>query len=600
MARTDVIGRSQLWGRHAQRGAVRAQLVVVLAATLSRLSSASRLIRVFLACAACLLASVATANAADITISYSPPTGHTGAEREGTSRYQGNDATETDVTVALWSVSPVNDKGLICNPGSGLESEQCDVYDVFSGSYEAIAPCEPYGLGDVLCPDAEYFTATLGGGTNDSYVLDAPLQYQSATVTAGNGGDFIEGTDPPEYKGEFPDEDIFTGGTGNDRLVGGPGNDIIRGGPGEDIIDGRGGEDQLYGEGGNDQITGGPTGKSLEAGGEGTNKLGVVFNPEAPDWDSYDGGNETFDGEGGISTVSFYHAPGPVTANVNGLADSGVAGQQDTIEENIAEVDGSENDDTLTAGKAPVTLDGEGGNDTIYGGPGGDTLIGGGGNDTIHTVGPAGVGPDSIYASGTGCSIYVSCPTGNTTIYANDGIQDQISCGPGADIVYADALDVVSTSPIFACPTVYRSATSGNPGSGSSNPGGTVAGTSSIAQAATKGNSASLKIVCAGAATSACVDSLTLSVVETLRSGKVIAVAAKSKTKKRTVTLGHASVTLSGGQSKTVAVPLNGTGRALLAHEHKLHVELAVMQTSAGKTFPVKALTLTFTAPKHR
>jgi Ca2+-binding RTX toxin-like protein len=404
---------------------------------LSRLALA-RVVAALVVCATCLLASVETASAADITISYVNAHGVANAEREGTSRYQGNDATETNVTVSLWTVADVTDNGLECDPSSNSEPKECDVYDVFSGSVEVKSPCEPYG-GDVLCPDAERFTATLGGGTNDSYVLDAPLQYESATVTAGNGGDYIEGTNPPEYKGEFPDQDIFTGGAGNDRLVGGPGNDIVKGGPGEDIIDGRGGEDQLYGEGGNDQITGGASGKSLESGGEGTNKLGVTFNPEAPDWDSYDGGNETFDGEGGISTVSFFHAPGPVTANVNGLPDSGVAGQQDTIEENVSEVEGSENNDTLTAGKAPVTLDGEGGNDTIYGGPGGDTLRGGGGNDTINTSGPAGVGPDSIYASEAYCSIYVSCPAGNTTIYANDGIQDQISCGPGADIVYADS-----------------------------------------------------------------------------------------------------------------------------------------------------------------
>jgi hypothetical protein len=578
---------------------------MVFSAPLSRHASARHLVRVLLACIICLLVSVATASAADLMISYTPPAGHTGAEREGTSHLQGNDATETNVQVGLWTVSAVNDNGLICNPSSSSESEQCDFYDVFSGSYEALAPCEAYGY-DVLCPDAENFTANLGGGTNDSYMLDSPLQYQKAVVNAGNGGDFIEGTDPPEYKGEFPDEDVFTGGTGNDRLVGGPGNDIIRGGPGEDIIDGRGGDDQLYGEGGNDQIIGGPSGKSLESGGEGTNKLGLTFSPEAPDWDSYDGGDETFDGEGGTSIVSFFHAPGPVNAKVDGLPDSGIAGQQDTIEGNVSEVDGSEYGDTLTAGTTPVTLDGEGGNDAIYGGPGGDTLRGGGGDDTIYTVGPDGAGPDSVFASEDFCNFEYSCPTGNTTIYANDGIQDQITCAPGADIVYADAFDVVSTAGVFNCPTVFRSPAAGNPGSGGGNPGsgggnpgGVVAGTSSVAHVQTKGNTASLVVACAGASTSACSDTLTLSVVEMLRSGKLIAVAAASKTKKKTVTIGLASVTLSGGQSKTLSVSLNSAGRALLKIEHKLHVKLVLTQTRAGKTLAVKGQTLTFTAPKH-
>ncbi|MGA2165488.1 MAG: hypothetical protein ABSH36_13600 [Solirubrobacteraceae bacterium] len=96
-------------------------------------------------------------------------------------------------------------------------------------------------------------------------------------------------------------------------------------------------------------------------------------------------------------------------------------------------------------------------------------------------------------------------------------------------------------------------------------------------------------------------ETLTLSVVETLRSGRLIAVAAVSKTKKKTVTIGHASVTLSGGQSKTVSVTLNGTGQALLKREHKLHVKLILTQTSTGKTVSVQGQTLSFTAPKrHR
>ena len=92
---------------------------------------------------------------------------------------------------------------------------------------------------------------------------------------------------------------------------------------------------------------------------------------------------------------------------------------------------------------------------------------------------------------------------------------------------------------------------------------------------------------------------MTLSVVETLRSGKLIAVAAASKTKKKTVTIGNASVTLSGGQSKTLTVSLNGTRWALLKLEHKLHVKFLLTQTSAGKIVATKGQTLTFTAPKH-
>lgn len=105
-------------------------------------------------------------------------------------------------------------------------------------------------------------------------------------------------------------------------------------------------------------------------------------------------------------------------------------------------------------------------------------------------------------------------------------------------------------------------------------------------------------LACAGATTSACTDTLTLSVVETLRAGKLVAVAAASKATKRTVTLGRASLTLDGGQSKTVSVSLNATGRALLKRERKLHVKLLLTQTSAGKTVGMKGQTLTFLVPK--
>jgi RTX calcium-binding nonapeptide repeat (4 copies) len=572
---------------------------------LSRLVSARTLFTLFV-CLVCVLASAEVARAAaPEKISYTPPSGKSSSTRGGISSFVGTGSQAENVVLQFQDSQIVG--SLDCT-----ESEPCDSYDIYpaeDASEVAVAPCQNFGTESVYCPDAEDFTATLDEGTNDSYIIRAPLEYQKATVKAGNGGDFIEGTEPTEF-GAFPDVDEFAGGAGNDRLIGGPGNDIIRGGPGEDVIDGHGGEDQLYGEGGNDQIIGGSSGKSLEAGGEGTNKLGVTFNFEAPDLDTYDGGDETFDGEGGTSIVSFFHAPGPVNIKVDGLPDSGVPGQQDTIEGNVSEVDGGENNDTLTAGTTPVTLDGEGGNDTIYGGPGGDTLRGGGGDDTIHTVGPAGVGPDSVYASEDFCDVEISCPVGNTTIYANDGILDQITCAPGADVVYADTIDVVSTAGVFNCTTVFRSAETGSgaggstpggsaPGGGAGSPGGVTVGTPSFAHVKTKGDTASLVVACAGASTSACSETLTLSVVETLRSGKLIAVAAASKTKKKTVTIGHASVTLSGGQSKTVSVALNSTGRALLKREHKLHVKLLLTQTSAGKTVAVKGQTLAFTAPKH-
>lgn len=132
-------------------------------------------------------------------------------------------------------------------------------------------------------------------------------------------------------------------------------------------------------------------------------------------------------------------------------------------------------DDTLMAGmvSVPITVYGEDGNDTVYGGseadvldggPGNDELDGNGGNDRID----GGPGDDTLYAGGgdttlTGGSGHDSIHTGghnelaggNSIVQAQDGEQDQISCSVwGADIVYADAIDVVS-----GCANVHRGAT---------------------------------------------------------------------------------------------------------------------------------------------
>jgi len=162
--------------------------------------------------------------------------------------------------------------------------------------------------------------------------------------------------------------------------------------------------------------------------------------------------------------------------------------------------------------------------------------------------------------------------------------------------------DATETAP-DSYPT-WTSATIAGPGGIGSAPAPTptgastpTAGKSSFAHANTKGHTASLTITCVGAAGSTCADSLALSAIETLRSGKLVAVAAK--TKKRTVTLGTASVTLSGGQSRTMTVSLNATGRRLFARRRSLAVKLTVKQDIGGKSVVVKTLVVTFVAPKR-
>jgi hypothetical protein len=85
-----------------------------------------------------------------------------------------------------------------------------------------------------------------------------------------------------------------------------------------------------------------------------------------------------------------------------------------------------------------------------------------------------------------------------------------------------------------------------------------------------------------------------LTVRETLKHGKLIAVAASTKLTKRTVSVGSASVVVPGGRSKTVKLSLNGTGRGLLARHSPLRVGLDV--TQVGRT--IKTSTVTFRAKR--
>jgi hypothetical protein len=118
-----------------------------------------------------------------------------------------------------------------------------------------------------------------------------------------------------------------------------------------------------------------------------------------------------------------------------------------------------------------------------------------------------------------------------------------------------------------------------------------------VTHAKVNGRSASVTIACTGPVGNTCADSLTLSALETLRAGKLVAVTAR--TIKRAVTLGRATMTVNAGQTATVSISLNSTGQSLLKRRHKLPVGLIVSQGSAGGMTVVKAITLTFAASPH-
>jgi hypothetical protein len=124
-------------------------------------------------------------------------------------------------------------------------------------------------------------------------------------------------------------------------------------------------------------------------------------------------------------------------------------------------------------------------------------------------------------------------------------------------------------------------------------------GTATVGRAKVSGNTASVRVTCAGAAGAQCNLSLRMTVTETLRGHKLIAVAARVRHK--VVVVGSATVTLTSGNARTVLITLNGQGRNLLAARHVLKVGLVVTEALGnGQSATVSAQTVTFKTQSHR
>ncbi len=124
-------------------------------------------------------------------------------------------------------------------------------------------------------------------------------------------------------------------------------------------------------------------------------------------------------------------------------------------------------------------------------------------------------------------------------------------------------------------------------------------GTATVGHAKVTGSTAAVRITCSGAPGAQCNLSLRMSVTETLRGHRLIAVAARVRHK--VVSVGAASVTLSAGSTETVRISLNRAGRNLLASRHVLKVKLVVNEALGnGQSVRVSTQTVTFSSPRHK
>ena len=121
-------------------------------------------------------------------------------------------------------------------------------------------------------------------------------------------------------------------------------------------------------------------------------------------------------------------------------------------------------------------------------------------------------------------------------------------------------------------------------------PGGQGGGTTplaSVSSVSVDGDLALISLSCRGSAGSSCTVTFTLTVVEKLRQGKLAAVSATAGTRHRAskvkfilriVIVGRKTITLTGGESEVVRLPLNATGRRLLDARRVLAVKLTVSE----------------------
>lgn len=347
----------------------------------------------------------------------------------------GNDDTDADPMLGTLLENGGTDAGA---PGS-LEGLPTNAPAVASTAIDHVpaANCDDEVAGPpLLLVDERGFPRPFDGDGAGPVDCDAgalevyPCEGENANQIGTDAAEIVNGTPSADVIMGLDGNDTINAGTGADRICGNGGNDTLNGGDGNaaDVhVGGPGDDDEVsYAAAATDVSANLATGITFGTGGD-TIVLGEVENLRGgPFNDSFTGngannelrgglnfdtffggeGDDLLDGEGGIDGARFENAANPIVASLQAGTASGEGA--DTLM-NLENLGGSPHLDNLTGDGGPNIVEGRGGNDTVTGLGGADNLQGEGNDDSI---------------------------------FARDGVQDDVDCSGGIDSVEADQVGV--------------------------------------------------------------------------------------------------------------------------------------------------------------
>ena len=563
-----------------------------------------------------------------------------------------------------------NDNGLDGGPGADtLNGGAGNDYALYwtrtaavNVSFDGVANDGEPGENDVLGSDVE---SVIGGGGNDTLTGNAAdnnlVGWDGDDTLDGRGGADnlwgVNGNDTASYAAHTAAVSVtlddaagdgatgendnaatenVIGGTGADTLTGGTGPNSLNGGPGADVLDGGAANDALAGGTGTDRVTYATRANTVTAdidgaaddgeGGEGDNIATDVENLTGgtgadtltgdADANVLDGGAnaDVLNGGGGTDTATYASRTAAITADIDGTADDGEAGEGDNIATDV---------ENLTGGTGADTLTGDADANVLDGGANADVLNGGGGTDTATyasrtaaiTADIDGTADDGESGEGDNVATDVENLTGGTgadtltgssavnrltggpgadIFHARDGANDHLSCGSEADTVTADPGDAadadceaVDTGPKPAAPAPTATATAKAKAK--------KLKLSSAPITLDKNGRAPVTIVCPKSQVGGCAGTVTIEVAaEPAVKGKV----KTSRRSRRRKVIGKARFRVSAGKKTKIRVRLSRRGRRKVLRKRRVRCRVSVANKGQDGKLVTTKQTLSLKAPK--